>query len=143
MPLISKPNIPTSSVVSSHIIITYQPSPSSLNNNSSTVNKNKENPTPKEFSVPNEENTSKSSSKRTVAEAILPPIETSASDDVFSKSTQKQKTIKMKIPTIPLETITQPIKKLFNSKKQILTFDEIVDLFEKTHARKDVYQRYK
>ncbi|CAG9837641.1 unnamed protein product [Diabrotica balteata] len=92
MAMISQPNIP-SSALSCHIIITNQPSPSSLNNNSFSVNDNKENPAPKEFSVYNEENTPKSSSKRTVSEAISPPIETSASDDAFSKPTQKQKRI--------------------------------------------------
>uniref|UniRef100_A0A6P7GCX3 Cell wall integrity and stress response component 4-like n=1 Tax=Diabrotica virgifera virgifera TaxID=50390 RepID=A0A6P7GCX3_DIAVI len=138
MPVISKPNISTSSAPSSHIVITNQPSSSSLSNNSCSVNENKENPAPKEFSVSNEENTSKSSSKRTVSEAISPPIETSASDDVFSKPTQKQKRIKTKISTIPLETLMQPIKELFSSEKQILTFEETVDLFENAHGTKDV-----
>ncbi|CAG9827129.1 unnamed protein product [Diabrotica balteata] len=90
MPLISKPNIPTSSALSSHIIITNQPSPSSLNNNSFSVNENKENPAPKEFCVSNEENTSKSSSKQTVSEAISSPIETSASDDFNANSETKK-----------------------------------------------------
>uniref|UniRef100_A0A6P7G0S7 Cell wall integrity and stress response component 4-like n=1 Tax=Diabrotica virgifera virgifera TaxID=50390 RepID=A0A6P7G0S7_DIAVI len=141
MPVISKPNISTSSAPSSHIVITNQPSSSSLSNNSCSVNENKENPAPKEFSVSNEENTSKSSSKRTVSEAISPPIETSASDDVFSKPTQKQKRIKTKISTIPLETLMQPIKELFSSEKQILTFEETVDLFENAHGTKDTKEQ--
>ncbi|XP_050505392.1 PH domain-containing rcdII-like [Diabrotica virgifera virgifera] len=138
MPVISKPNIPTSPTQSTHTIITKHPSSSSLNNISCSVNENKENPAPQVFSVSNEENTSKSSSKRTVSEAISPPIETSASDDVFSKPTQKQKRIKTKTSTIPLETLMQPIRDLFNSEKQMLTFEETVDLLENTHGTKDV-----
>ncbi|CAG9827398.1 unnamed protein product [Diabrotica balteata] len=73
-----KTNISTSPPISSHTSITKQSSSSSLHNNSSSLNENKD--CVQEFSISSEENRQNYPFKRTISEAITLPMETSASD---------------------------------------------------------------